>query len=177
MDSGRLNFWLTSLANMGVLVGLAVLIMEIRQNNELTMAQIEQMRSEAFLSWRQEVALNDHLAPLLAKVNQLVSDMYGGPDDSVDAEGIQVWTANILDVLEPVDQIRLASYISRSYWDYENMYFQYQRGLVSEDYWSERIVPAIIGDAPEWKGVNGGRLPGGRKEFNDEVERLLSADK
>jgi hypothetical protein len=91
------------LANIGVLVGLAVLIMEIRQNNELTMAQIEQTRSDAFVSWGQEVVLNDHLAPLLAKADQLVIDMYGEPDDSVDAAEIQEWTANILDVLEPVD--------------------------------------------------------------------------
>jgi hypothetical protein len=164
------------LANIGVLVGLAVLIMEIRQNNELTMAQIEQTRSDAFVSWGQEVVLNDHLAPLLAKADQLVIDMYGEPDDSVDAAEIQEWTANILDVLEPVDQIRLTSFVSRSYWDYENVYFQYQRGLVSEDYWSERVVPAIITYAPQWKGVNGGSLPVGRNEFNDEVERLLSAD-
>jgi hypothetical protein len=176
MDSGRLNIWLTSLANIGVLVGLAVLIMEIRQNNELTMAQIEQMRSEAFVSWKQEVALNDHLAPLLAKAEQLLIDMYGEPDDSVDAADMQEMVANIIDVLEPVDQFRLTFYISSSYWDYENVYFQYQRGLVSEDYWSERVVPGIIGYAPQWKGVNGGSLPRGRNEFNDEVERLLSAN-
>ena len=176
MDSGRLNIWLASLANIGVLVGLAVLIMEIRQTNELTMAQIEQSRSEAFVNWSQEVALSDHLAPLMAKVNQQVIDMYGEFDVRVDAAKMQEAMASILDVLEPVDQIRLTSLVLRDYWDYENLYFQYRRNLVSEDYWSERVVPAIIGKAPQWKGVNGGNLPVGRSEFNDEVERLLSTD-
>ena len=176
MDSDRLNSWLTSLANIGVLVGLAVLVLEIRQNNELTMAQIEQTRSDAFVSWQQELALSDHLAPLLAKTERLLIDTYGEPDDSVDAAMIQEWITNVLDILEPVDQIRLTSYVTRSYWDYENVYFQYRRGLVSEDYWSERVVPAIIRYAPHWKGVNRGSLPRGRNEFNDEVERILSAD-
>ncbi len=49
MNSERLNTWLTLLANFGVIVGLGVLIYEVRQNNELTLAEIEQSRSEALL--------------------------------------------------------------------------------------------------------------------------------
>ena len=72
LDSNQFNRWLTSLANVGVLVGLAVLIVEIRQNNELTMAQIEQSRSESFLEWAQEWVTNDHIAPLRAKMFKLL---------------------------------------------------------------------------------------------------------
>ena len=143
------------------------------------MAQMEQSRSEAFLGWRQEEVLNDHLAPLIAKVDQLEREMYshstffdGRVDDPVEQ---QEMTASILDKLDPVDRVRFEGYLLRSYWDYENVYFQYKRGLVSESYWRERIVPAIVGNAPDWKAANGGALSVGRIEFNLEVERLLSA--
>ena len=125
MDSNRLSGWLTTSANFGVLLGLAVLIFEIRQNNELTMAQMEQNRSEAFLSWRQEEALNDHLAPLIAKVNQLGVEMYGQgvwyTSDPLEPAEWQEMTVSILDKLEPVDRVRYESYLQRSYWDYENV--------------------------------------------------------
>jgi len=167
---------MTSLANIGVLVGLAVLIYEIRQTNELTMAQIEQSRSESFLNWRQELALNDHLAPLFAKADQLFVDTYGEYDDSISAAEYQEQFASVIEMLEPADQYRIVFASQRSYWDFENLYFQYRRGLVSENYWNERIVPAIVQDAPAWKAISDGNLLGGRKEFNDEVERILSAE-
>ena len=101
-DSGRLNHWLALLANVAVLAGLAILIVEIRQTNELTKAQIEQSRTESFLGWRQELALNDHLAPLIVKVDQLYNELYGetyfhyAPVSLEEATARQQRTANIL---------------------------------------------------------------------------------
>ena len=39
MDSDRLNLWLTLAANLAVLVGLVLLVIEINQNNEIMRAQ------------------------------------------------------------------------------------------------------------------------------------------
>ena len=173
MDSDRLNKWLTPLANIGVLVGLAVLIFEIRQNNELTLAQIEQIRSESLLEWRQEQALNDHLAPVIAKGRQFISEFSDKPINEMGALEKQQAFAKSLEMFDPVERVRAEALLFRSFWDFETLYFQYKRGLVSESYWNERIVPGIIQDAPQWKAVTGGRLLG-RKEFRDEVERILS---
>ena len=74
MGSERLSSWLTLLANFGVIVGLGVLVSEIRQTTELTLAEIEQSRSEALLEWRQDLALSEFSAPLLAKVRGKVGD-------------------------------------------------------------------------------------------------------
>jgi hypothetical protein len=170
---------MTQLANLGVIAGLVVLIIEVRQNNELAMAQIEQSRSEAFLSWRQEEVLNEFVGPLIATVDQLANEMYGadwrypGLMEETDAASRQERTASILERLEGADRVRFISFVVRSYWDFENLYSQYQRGLVSDDYWSERIAPSILLNAPDWKAVLGGRLPVGRRDFNVEVERLL----
>ena len=73
MTSDQLSKWLTLLANIGVLAGLAILILEIRQNNEIAMAQIEQSRSESLTQWRRERVINDHIAPLVVKMRALSS--------------------------------------------------------------------------------------------------------
>lgn len=59
MDSDRLNRWLTLGANLGVLAGLALLVVEIRQSNQLALAQIEQTRSDNLLAWRREWVTSD----------------------------------------------------------------------------------------------------------------------
>ncbi len=41
MDNHRLNRWLTLGANIGVLIGLLLLILELRQNHEIMRAQIK----------------------------------------------------------------------------------------------------------------------------------------
>ncbi|MGB5257931.1 MAG: hypothetical protein WBN44_11805, partial [Woeseiaceae bacterium] len=54
MNQEKINGWLTLVANIGVLIGLGLLVFEIRQSNSLALAQIEQARSESLLQWRRE---------------------------------------------------------------------------------------------------------------------------
>lgn len=45
MDTDRLNRWLTLVANIGVLIGILLLVYELNQNSELMRAQISSDRS------------------------------------------------------------------------------------------------------------------------------------
>ncbi len=45
MDTGKVNRWLTLTANLGILIGLVLLIVEIRQNTDLMRAQIAMDRT------------------------------------------------------------------------------------------------------------------------------------
>ena len=173
MDTNGLNRWLTPLANVGVVAGILILVFEVRQNNELTMAQIEQSRSELYLQWHQERVTGDYIAPLEVKIRQLRTEFLNGITGEVVAEDLEKRVSTILAQLDPVEQVRAEAMVTRSYWDFEGLFFQYRRGLVSSSYWNDRIAPAIIRQAPQWKGVSGGSLPSGRPEFNEEVERLL----
>jgi len=167
VTSDQLSKWLTLLANIGVLAGLAILILEIRQNNDIAMAQIEQSRR----------VINDHIAPLIVKMRALGREYTDKFGRAVRPADYQRRTAYVLDRLEdPVDRYRAESWIMASFYDFETLFFQYKRGLVSQDYWEGRIVPAIIDDAPEWKAVRDGDTLLGRKEFTDEVERILIAE-
>ncbi|HKJ17096.1 MAG TPA: hypothetical protein VJ984_07100 [Xanthomonadales bacterium] len=50
MNLDKLNQWLTLLANLGVLVGLVFLIVELNQSNRIAVYQAESTRTSQFLS-------------------------------------------------------------------------------------------------------------------------------
>jgi len=162
LESDRLNKWLTLLANIGVLIGLALLIFEIQQNNVLMLAQIEQSRSLSLVEWRRQLALED------AGFTEIRSKF----DDVTDfASGRQV-----LQQLTAAERNRYGSAVVADIYDIENVFAQYERGLISDEYWQERIVPAIRGRAGAWKEVTSlldGPEAGTRQAFQDEVERIL----
>ena len=116
MDSDRINRWLTLGANIGVLIGLFLLIVEIDQNNELMQAQIEQTRSETLVDWRREVVGNERIAGLLAKFDG----------------GVEGLTLEAVDRLDPVELVQLRMLVSSHFYDFENLFSQNERGFVSE---------------------------------------------
>jgi hypothetical protein len=67
LNSDKVNKWLTILANTGVVVGLVLLIIEIRQNTEMMRAQINQSRTEAAQSEQQAMFNSDYMPAILAK--------------------------------------------------------------------------------------------------------------
>ena len=52
--------------------------------------------------------------------------------------------------LDPVEMIRIRAIAAARIYDYENLHAQFERGFVSEEYWKQRIVPAIRVWAPVW---------------------------
>lgn len=68
MTAEKLNRWLTLGANLGVVVGLALLIVEIRQNTEMMEAQMHQSRTEAAMSEQQSVYNSAYIPAMQAKI-------------------------------------------------------------------------------------------------------------
>jgi hypothetical protein len=67
LNTERINKWLTLLANIGVLIGIIFLAIEVRQSNRIAMATTEiSVRSE-FRSINEAVLTNDAVAELLVK--------------------------------------------------------------------------------------------------------------
>ena len=157
MDSNTVNRWLTLGANVGVMVGLILLIVEIDQNSQLVRIQIEQSRSETYVAWMRQIVEGEHAAPLYAKMDTL---------DGSFIEKIQQ--------LDRVEAIRYATMIAARYYDYENLFSQYQQGFVSQSYWEQRIVPAVKEWGPRWIAVYPPDGPGGRQAFIEEVRRILN---
>ena len=160
MDSQKLNNWLSVIANFGVLVGILILVVEIRQNSELMRVQIEQQRSDAYVAWQREIASGDHVATLFAKITALLDEV--DPSEIFEHEGFS-----------PEERERLASVALARFYDYENLFAQYQRGFISESYWQERVTEGIREWAPLWMAASPPDGPSARSEFKIEVRRIL----
>ena len=70
MNAEKLNAWLSLAANVGVVIGLMLLIVEIGQNTEMMRAQINQSRTDTALSEQQAVYTTDHVPAMLAKMRR-----------------------------------------------------------------------------------------------------------
>lgn len=68
MNIEKLQGWLTLGANVGVLIGLGLLIYEIRQNTELMSAEIHSIRAEGKASRQMDLANNGQIADILGEL-------------------------------------------------------------------------------------------------------------
>lgn len=157
MDPNQLNRWLTLGANAGVLVGLALLVLEINQNNNLVRAQIEQARSQDLVNWRRQVALDAGIAEILTRLFSL--EFSGDIQQAFNEQ------------FTPTERMRVEQFLTADFYDKENLFAQYQRGLVSEEYWQERVVPSIRERGMLWKQF--APFDASRKAFRDEVLMIL----
>ena len=68
MKGEKLNSWLSLGANLGVVIGLALLVIEIQQNTDMMEAQINQSRTELAMSEQQATFNSEFMPPILVKV-------------------------------------------------------------------------------------------------------------
>ena len=158
MDSDKLNRWLTLVANVGVLVGLFLLIIEIDQNSDLVRAQIHQARSDQHIAYRMEVADSDHMLSARLKLEEA-----GGFND-----------LNSIDQLSPLQARRIQEFLTARHQDYDNLYYQYQQGYLDEEFYVFRVVSSIRHFAPWWKKLDIFESSGRRPSFQNEIDRILA---
>ena len=68
MNADNVNKWLTLSANIGVVLGLILLIVEIGQNTEMMRAQINQMRADSAMSQQHAYFNSEYLPAIIQKV-------------------------------------------------------------------------------------------------------------
>ena len=109
MDSDRLNRWMTLAANLGVLVGVILLIVELRQNTESTELQAAQSY----------VALSHELDFRIVDDPSLIALFYTPKDERT-----------------PEDLHRLDRWYFGSLRTWENGFFLNSTGVLDDDLWS-----------------------------------------
>ncbi len=67
MNTEKINKWLTLLANIGVLIGIIFLAVEVRQSNRIAIAATEISVRDQFRTNNEVVLANDAVAALLVK--------------------------------------------------------------------------------------------------------------
>jgi hypothetical protein len=69
MTAEKVNTWLSLGANIGVVIGLGIVIFEINQNTDMMQAQINQSRTDTAISEQQALYNSDYMPALEAKAN------------------------------------------------------------------------------------------------------------
>jgi hypothetical protein len=156
MTADSVNRWLTLLANVGVVIGLVLLLIELDQNNDLARAQIHQDRSDAWVANRFARADSGLALPATLKFVEA-----GFPDD-----------LSAMEKLTPIEAARMRDVLSAFQGDYDNLFYQYQNGYLDDEYYRYMIEPSIRTLAPWWKKYE---TPG-RPSFEKEVERILAGN-
>ena len=150
MESDRLNRWLTLGANVGVLIGIILLIIELDQNRDMMRAQTRHELAMGIVDLLQVPASNEQLADLMyrAKIGEEISP-------------------------RELFQFRLRTNALFRYW--ENVHYQYRVGLYDEeefskqrDAWKASITHSRLAQA-YWCEIRTLYSP----EFMSEMDRLL----
>ena len=157
MDADRLTRWLTLTANLGIIVGLALLIIELDQNSDLMTAQINQSRADAYVSLFEDRSDSQYLVPALEKVR--AAGGWGDP--------------SAMDKLTDDEVARVRWYLGARRGDYENLYYQYANGYLDEEFYVHNVVGGIATFAPWWERFGGAPI---RPSFAAEIERIMAAD-
>ena len=118
MDTDRLNRWLTLVANVGVLIGIIFLAVEIRQNSEHLALQLEFQTSQKIYDNNRDL-LNSNTALVYSKA-------ITHPENLTFDEGLLA-SSIVLNLLG----------------EWEERYFIYKAGLINEADWQEHIIQNI----------------------------------
>ncbi len=155
MKWNNVNRWLTLTANIGVLIGIALLIVEIRQNSELMSAEIHSMRAEGKANRQMDLANNGTALHVLAEAIAL-----GFPRDP-----------NVFPDLTLVDQLRLNLMYTAIVEVSANWHIQCQQGMLNEETCTITLRAHLADIIPMLYAV-GGDLSSNTPTFIAHVQRI-----
>ena len=156
MSTGKFSGWLRFGANIGVVTGMVLLLVEMDQNNDLARAQIHQIRADSWGDFKLELADSEYLLISWTKFQE--------------AGGLR--SPDTLDTLDSIDRARVIQFLLHRYNDYDNLFYQYQQGYLDEEYYEYRIVPSIRIMAASWKKI--GVYGIARPSFIEEIDRITA---
>ena len=117
MTSDRVNRWLTLGANLGVLVGIILILIELNQNADLMRAQMTQSRADNLVARYDSLVHSDYWPAISAKRNSFST------------------TAEWADSLSPEEYERAFYTYLCEINDIRNQFFQYQEGYLPQRIW------------------------------------------
>ena len=147
MNSEKVNSWLGLLANIGVVIGLALLVFELRESQQLAETEAYVGRLNQMQIARLEYAMNEYLIPI--KVKALT-------------DGVQSLT--------PVELTRLQEWEQSVKLRMTSQYIQYLQGYIDQNT-ADAIVFEAAKFLPFWEEL-GFEL--GNSEFDQAIEKAAT---
>lgn len=157
MKLKQLNRWMALFTNIGVLIGLALLIVELNQNATLMRAEMHAMRAEAKATRQIELAN-------AGEVSRIMFEAYsaGFPRN-----------ADALDALMPEDRFRMAGFLSGLTETVQNWHYQCQQNLLDEELCQSgyEIQAEVVITLSHAAGLD---FSGNRKSFVADLRRIAT---
>jgi hypothetical protein len=117
MDADKVNRWLTLGANVGVLIGIILILLELNQNAELMRAQMTQARGDNVIQTYRELMISDGWLEIRAKQRA--------------AKSIREW----IESLTPTEYERVWYRHLIEFHDLRTQFFQYKSGYLDPRIW------------------------------------------
>ena len=153
MNTERLGSWLGGLANFGVLLGIIFLALEVRQTRDAVMGATYLARASAQEEWGKWTADSDHVIPVILR-----------------------YAESEFSELSAEDQARLYSTVEAAFHRMDGIYYQYELGLLTDEYYETTFSRLMSVWVPRWKDTGflerGWVIP--RPSFRAEVEKYLN---
>lgn len=144
MDSDKINRWLTLLANFGVVLGLALLVYELRQSQNLAETEAAIGRLNEMQEAQSELALSDSLAEIQIKARTEGAQALS----AVELHRISIWESSV--------RLRMQSH-----------YVRYLRGFLDQET-AENVVADAASNLAYWEDL-GYEL--GNSEFEQAIRQ------
>jgi hypothetical protein len=113
------------------------------------------MRADALQDMLVHAAESEHIAPIISKLAGL-----GYPENVAS-----------LEQLTPIERgrFRLWQIAQQTHWD--NMYYQYEQGFLTDEYYRDSFRVRVARLAPVWAALG---ADSGRRSFEEETRRILA---
>jgi len=148
----KLERWLTLVANLSVVVGIVFLAVELRQNTQAIQAQTRDSMTEKQMMWLASVYTNPEVADIYQR---------GSVED---------------DLATPTERFIYAMAAGADFREWENSYYQYERGLFTaaefearRDRW-RRSLENFPRQRRLWTTERSGYAP----SFRAEIDRIVA---
>ena len=152
MDSDRLNRWLSLIANIGVVVGLFLLIAEVNHASRLAEVDAYQTRIRDIQELNIQIAMSESLAGILSKA---------------DDEGIES--------LSPSELRRVRAWYGAIMRGMQGQYYQYQNGFLDRASVDRTLIDIAGGIYEMWEQLD--LLHNIEiEEWRAEIDRTLAGD-
>lgn len=163
MNTDSLNKWLTLAANLGVIAGIAFLAIEISQNTQSLDETRKLSAAEAYQS-RADATREMFFGFIEAgspELNEKLIDL-GWPDNR-----------DAISSLTFAERQKLTLFETIRWTNLDNIFYQYQQGYISPDFYNTSIVEIIKNNIDTWEVL--GRPGASSPSFEAEVERIMSS--
>jgi hypothetical protein len=153
MDSNRWNQWLSLAANVGVVLGLILVALELRQTRDAALGATYQNRSMINMEWSKWVAESDYIAPMIQQTR-------AGGRESLTADQEQRSQSTMLAAIHRLD----------------GFFYQYELGLLEQDYYESVFRAEMRTWVPRWRETGMLEPPWTdymRPSFREEVQKYL----